>query len=65
MTNPKIEVMNFIEDKFNMEAIRLEELPEFPCGVRIIDAEGGHMVVYWNLLYGRVDYVFRDKEVRG
>jgi hypothetical protein len=55
-------VLNFIEENFDTNAIVMELFPAFPHGVRVIDAEGGEMVVFWDLLRSRVDYRYPDND---
>lgn len=54
-------VLAWIRQHFDTTHIRVEDFPVFPGGKRIIDQVGQEMVVYWDILYGRVAYTLPDK----
>lgn len=54
------EVKAWIEERFTLDDVTLEPFPIFPAGTLIKDREGGQMVVFYDILYGRVDYRFPD-----
>ncbi|WHI60158.1 hypothetical protein PYH69_00480 [Mammaliicoccus lentus] len=51
-------VMEWIDDHFDMNEI--EEFPFFPYGKLIRDENGETTVVFWCVIYGRVDYRFQE-----
>lgn len=54
-------VKAWIEERFNLDEVTLEPFPIFPAGMIIKDQEGGQMVVFYDILHGRVDYRFPDR----
>jgi hypothetical protein len=54
-------VQDFINANFQPDAVTVEDFPLFPAGKRLIDRKGGEMVVYYDLLMDRVNYVYPDK----
>ncbi|SDF30396.1 hypothetical protein [Sporolituus thermophilus] len=54
-------VMDWIEENFYINSIKIEEYPLFPAGKKITDKNGDEMVVYYDLLYNRVDWDFPKK----
>lgn len=54
-------VMKWIEDHFVINEIEIEAFPFFPCGKLIRDENGETMIVFWCVIYGRVDYRFQDE----
>ncbi|WP_244882381.1 hypothetical protein [Oceanobacillus oncorhynchi] len=59
-------VMEWIEDHFIMNEVEveveIEDYPFFLHGKLILDKQGESMVVFWCVIYGRVDYRFQDAE---
>ncbi|MGR2779782.1 hypothetical protein [Bacillus subtilis] len=53
-------VMEWIDDHFVMNEIEIEDFPFFPYGKLIRDKNGETMVVFWSIIYGRVDYRFQE-----
>ncbi|WP_339229553.1 hypothetical protein NSQ77_05895 [Oceanobacillus sp. FSL K6-2867] len=53
-------VMEWIDDHFVMNEIEVENFPFFPCGKLIRDKNGETMVVFWCIIYDRVDYRFQE-----
>lgn len=53
-------VMEWIDDHFVMNEIEIEDFPFFPCGKLVRDQQGETMVVFWCVIYGRVDYRFQE-----
>ena len=51
-------VKKWIEERFELDKVTLEPFPIFPAGIIIKDQEGGQMVVFYDILQGRVDYRF-------
>ena len=49
-------VMDWIDDHFVLNEIEIEDFPFFPYGKLIRDKNGETMVVFWCVIYGRVDY---------
>jgi len=54
-------VLAWIRQHFETTHIRVEDFPVFPGGKRIIDQAGDEMVIYWDILRGRVTYTLPDK----
>lgn len=54
-------VQKWIEQNFVINDIRIEDFPLFPGGKRIIDRNNDEMVVYWDFLHNKIDYVFPKK----
>lgn len=53
-------VMEWIDDHFVMNEIEIEDFPFFPHGKLIRDKSGETMVVFWCVIYGRVDYRLQE-----
>jgi len=49
-------VMEWIDDHFDLNEIEIEDFPFFPHGKLIGDKNQETMVVFWCVIYGRVDY---------
>ena len=49
-------VMDWINDHFILNEIEIEDFPFFPHGKLIRDKNEETMVVFWCVIYGRVDY---------
>ena len=54
-------VLNWIAENFEPEAVRVEPFDLFPHGRRVIDAQGGEMIVFWDLATNTVKYEFPQK----
>jgi hypothetical protein len=54
-------VQDFINANFLPDAVTVKDFPLFPAGKRLIDRKGGEMVVYYDLLMDRVNYVYPDE----
>ncbi|SDF42048.1 hypothetical protein [Sporolituus thermophilus] len=54
-------VMDWIGKNFYVNYIKIEDYPLFPAGKRIIDKNGDEMIVYYDLMYDRVDWTFPQK----
>ena len=52
--------MEWIDDHFVMNEIEIEDFPFFPHGKLIRDENGETMVVFWCVIYGRVDYRLQE-----
>ena len=52
--------MEWIEDRFVINEIEIEDFPFFPCGKLIRDENGETMIVFWCVIYGRVDYRLQE-----
>ncbi|GIN97410.1 hypothetical protein J6TS1_32800 [Siminovitchia terrae] len=53
-------VMEWIEDHFVLNEIDIEDYPFFSYGKLVCDKQGESMIVYWCVIYGRVDYRFQN-----
>ncbi|HLQ96056.1 MAG TPA: hypothetical protein VK108_06695 [Pseudogracilibacillus sp.] len=53
-------VMEWIDDHFVTNEIEIEDFPLFPSGKLVRDKQGETMVVFWCVIYGRVDYRFQN-----
>ncbi|MEK4026221.1 MULTISPECIES: hypothetical protein [Bacillales] len=53
-------VMDWIDDHFVLNEIEIEDFPFFLHGKLIRDINGETMVVFWCVIYGRVDYRFQE-----
>jgi hypothetical protein len=56
----EIKVMEWIEDHFVINEIEIEDFPFFPCGKLIRDENGETVIVFWCVIYGRVDYRLQE-----
>ena len=54
-------VSDWIAENFVLEAVTVEPFDLFPYGRRVIDQQGGEMVVYFDLMAEKVVYCFPDK----
>jgi len=52
--------MEWIDDHFVLQEIEIENYPFFPYGKLIRDKNEETMIVFWCVIYGRVDYRFQD-----
>jgi len=52
--------MEWIDDHFVMNEIEIEDFSFFPYGKLIRDQQGETIVVFWCVIYGRVDYRFQE-----
>jgi hypothetical protein len=57
----KQKVIDFIEENFHVDQIKIEEYPLFPSGHLVTDSEGGQMVVYYDFLHDRIETVLPKK----
>ena len=53
-------VLEWIDDHFILQEIEMEDYPFFPYGKLIRDQNGETMIVFWCVIYGRVDYRFQE-----
>lgn len=53
-------VMEWVNDNFVLSEIEIEDYPLFPYGKLIRDKNEETMIVFWCVIYGRVDYRFQD-----
>ncbi|MDM8101729.1 MULTISPECIES: hypothetical protein [Oceanobacillus] len=53
-------VMDWISNHFDLNEIEIEDLPFFPYGKLIRDKNEETMVVFWCVIYGRVDYRLQE-----
>ncbi|MBY7141742.1 hypothetical protein KFZ56_01265 [Virgibacillus sp. NKC19-3] len=53
-------VMDWIDDNFVLNEIEVKDYPFFPYGKLIRDKNEETMIVFWCVIYGRVDYRFQD-----
>jgi len=53
-------VMQWIDENFVLNEIEIEDYPFFLHGKLVRDKQGETMVVFWCVIYGRVDYRFQD-----
>lgn len=53
-------IMEWIDDNFVLNEIEIEDYPLFPYGKLIRDKNEEIMIVFWCVIYGRVDYRFQD-----
>ena len=53
-------VMEWIDDHFVLNEVEIEEYPFFLHGKLVRDKKGESMIVFWCVIYGRVDYHFQD-----
>lgn len=56
----EVKVMEWIDDHFVMNEIEIEDFLFFPHGKLIRDENGETMVVFWCVIYGRVDYRLQE-----
>lgn len=55
-------VIDFINENFVPESIVVTDFPLFPAGKKIIDSNGGEMVVFYDLLTNAVKWIYPDKK---
>ena len=60
MSSPTAEIAKWIDRNFDLEYVTVTDFPLFPFGRMVRDRNGDTMVVYWDILYGRVAYTFPD-----
>jgi len=60
MEGNEAKVMDWISDHFDLNEIEIEDFPFFPYGKLIRDKNEETMVVFWCLIYGRVDYRLQE-----
>lgn len=53
-------VMEWIDDHFVWNEVEIEDYPFFLHGKLVRDKQGETMIVFWCVIYGRVDYRFQD-----
>lgn len=53
----KDKVLAWIEENFETDQITIEDYPLFPSGQLIKDKNGGQMVVFYDIVYGRIETV--------
>jgi len=56
----KDKVRKFLEDNFNLSAFKIQDMPLFPNGVRLVDKENNAIVVYYDFLHDEVKYFFEE-----
>ncbi|MEH7781450.1 hypothetical protein V7315_17070 [Bacillus safensis] len=56
----KAKVMDWIDDHFVLNEIEIEDFSFFPHGKLIRDKNKETMVVFWCVIYGRVDYGLQE-----
>jgi hypothetical protein len=54
-------VLAWINDNFILDDIIIQDFPLFPAGKRLIDRNGEEMVVFFDFLHDRIDYIFPKK----
>jgi hypothetical protein len=60
-STPSEKVMKFIADNFeNIDDLTIEDFPLLPYGKRIIDKDGGEMVMYWDVLKQRIKWAMPE-----
>lgn len=57
---PAKAVAEWIDRNFEPGAVEVQDFPAFPYGKLLTDRQGQSMVVYWDILYGKVAYTFPD-----
>ena len=60
MSSPTAEIAKWIDRNFDLEYVTITDFPLFPFGRMITDRDGDTMVVYWDILKGRVTYAYPD-----
>lgn len=60
MSSPTAEIAKWIDQNFDLEYVTITDFPLFPFGRMITDRDGDTMVVYWDILKGRVTYAYPD-----
>lgn len=53
-------VMDWIDKNFDRDLVQINDFPLFPAGKRVIDAQKGEMVVFWDLATETIKYIFSD-----
>lgn len=62
MEGNEAKIMDWIENYFVLDEIEIEDFPFFSHGKLIRDKNEETMVVFWCVIYGRVDYRFQEAE---
>lgn len=60
MSSPTAEIAKWIDQNFDLEYVTISDFPLFPFGRMVRDRQGQSMVVYWDILCGKVAYTFPD-----
>ena len=55
-------VAEWIDRNFEPETVKVQDFPAFPFGKLITDRNGDTMVVYYDIMTGKVAYTFPDEE---
>jgi hypothetical protein len=58
--DPTAAIARWIDENFEPESVTITDFPAFPYGKLLTDRQGQSMVVYWDILYGKVAYTFPD-----
>ena len=60
MEKNEAKVMDWIDDHFILSEIEIEDFPFFPHGKLVRDQNEETMIVFWCVIYGRVDYRLQE-----
>ena len=60
MSDPAKAVAAWIKENFELGAVTITDFPLFPFGRMVTDRQGQSMVVYYDIMTGRVAYTFPD-----
>lgn len=60
MSSPMAEIAKWIDRNFDLEYVTVTDFPLFPFGRMVTDRKGQSMVVYYDIMTGRVAYTFPD-----
>ena len=52
----KEKVLNWITENFDLNTVTVEEIGIVPAGHIITDKHGNRMLVWWDILYQRVEW---------
>ena len=60
MPSPTAEIAKWIDQNFDLEYITVTDFPLFPFGRMVRDRQGQSMVVFWDIMTGKVTWRFPD-----
>ncbi len=59
---PAKAVAKWIQENFEQGAVTISDFPAFPYGKLLTDRQGKTMVVFYDIMTGKVDYRFPDSD---
>ena len=62
MAEPAKAVAEWIKENFEPESVTASDFPAFPYGKLLTDRQGQTMIVFWDIMTGKIDYRFPDSD---